>query len=394
MEKTVERFLVCIYAACLVFFTCASSLMGSPPLNDSTKNAVGVIIPLSGKLESVGQKILKGVEIAAHVFSEGPTPNVEYLIRDYGNNEESIPKIIEELDREHGVAAIIGPVGEHAGEIACREARSRNLPAIIFTQAEMPMQVESYCFRNFVTFDIQARTLLGAARNMGITRFAILNRDDFFGRAFSDAFERLAPPFGVQIVQHITYSSQNVDFNQQVKSLFGAAKKASTAQPGGKPSGRVAEFEAILIPDSAVNAAMIASYIYPKAPNIRLFGPMLWDTPEFVKVGGKYVENAIFVSGFFPNSLLSATQNFSRSFIETFKYTPSVWEASAYDTASILQDFLQVQGLSRPDLRERIATLKDFPGISGTTSFSSNGSLEKTLYLLTIRGGTVMEIHP
>jgi len=120
----------------------------------------------------------------------------------------------------------------------------------------------------------------------------------------------------------------------------------------------------------------------------------LWDSPDFVKVGGKYVENAIFLSGFFQGSLLSSVQKFNRSFTESFKYTPSVWEASAYDTASILQGFLLSQEFSRPTLRECIATLKDHHGISGTTSFFSNGSMEKTIYLLTVNGGTVAEFHP
>jgi ABC-type branched-subunit amino acid transport system substrate-binding protein len=392
MIKTLKELSILVYASCLMLFTCASPLIGSPPPDDRPQNTVGVILPLTGKWESIGQKILKGIVMAAGVFSEGATPNVEYLIRDYGNNEESIPKIIEELDKEYRVVAIIGPVGERAGEIACRESQSRNLPSIIFTQAETPPREGTFCFRNFVTIDIQAKTLLKAAHAIGITRFAIMYPDDLFGRTFSKAFQRMAPPFGIEIVRIIVYPQQNIDFNQQVKSLLKTAKKSSPAQ---NPSGKVADFEALLIPDSATNAAMIASYIRNLGmPNIRLFGPTLWDSPDFVKVGDKYVENAIFLSGFFQGSLLSSVQKFNRSFTEAFKYTPSVWEASAYDTASILQDFLLSQKFSRPTLREGIATLKDYHGISGTTSFFSDGSMEKTVYLLTVNSGKVSEFHP
>jgi len=366
----------------------------SPPLTGrGSRNVVGVILPLTGKWESIGQKILKGIETAANVFTAGEAPNVEYQIRDYGNNEEAIPGIIDELDREHGVVAVIGPVGERSGEIACREAQQRRLPAIILTQAERPPLEGTYCFRNFLTIDIQARTLLNAARGMGITRFAVMYPDDFFGRIFSAAFQRMAPSFGIKVVRTVMYSPKNVDFKQQVQSLSGTGRKGSSKAQ--KSLGRGGAFEGLLIPDSAENAAMIASYIsYLNLPNIRLFGPTLWDTPEFLRVGDKYVENAVFLSGFFPGSLLSSVQNFSRSFTDTFSYPPSVWEASAFDSASILQEALQSQSLSRQALRERIAAIKAYRGTSGITSFSSDGSLDKIPYILTVKGGTVFEIHP
>jgi branched-chain amino acid transport system substrate-binding protein len=386
MEKTIKQFMACICTICILFFTCAASIDGSSIQNDSPKKVVGVIIPLSGKWGSVGQKILKGIEMAANVFTAGQTPDVEYVIRDYGNNEESIPKIIDELDREYKVAAIIGPLGERASDITYREVQARHLPTIMFTQAEMTLQPNAYCFRNFVTVDIQAKALLGAARSMGITRFAVMSPDDRFGKTFSDAFIKMAPKYNIKVLRTITYAPQNGDFNQQVKALLASRKKI--------PSEKSADIKAILIPDSASNAAMIASYLYPKIPNARLFGPMLWDTPEFMKVGDKYVENAVFLSGFFHASIISSVQNFNQSFTSTFKYAPSIWEASAFDTASILQNILQSQTLSRSDLRERIADVKAYPGVSGITTFSANGSLDKEIYILTIRGGSIYEFHP
>jgi ABC-type branched-subunit amino acid transport system substrate-binding protein len=392
MRRSIKRLIVCLCTVCTLLFATGATIDGSLIWKDSPKNVIGVILPLSGKWESVGQKILKGMEMATNVFSDGPTSNVEYIIRDYGNDEDSIPQIMEELDRVYKAVAIIGPVGERAGDIASKEAQVRHLPSIMFTQAEMQPKEGAYFFRNFVTVEIQVKALLQTARNMGITRFAVMSPDDRFGKTFSDIFIRKAPSYGISIIRVVTYSPRNADFNQQVKALLANMKKIPSTQ--AQKSGKAADIEAILIPDSASSAAMIASYIYPKAPSIRLFGPMLWDTPDFIKVGDKYVENAVFLSGFFPGSLLSAVQNFNRSFTDTFKYTPSIWEASAFDTTSLLQDTLQAKELSRTELRDRIAATKTYHGVSGITSFSSNGALDKELYILTVKGGVVLEIHP
>jgi branched-chain amino acid transport system substrate-binding protein len=362
----------------------------------TAKNAVGVVLPLSGKWESVGQKILKGIEIAGGVFSNGPTPNVEYIIRDYGNNEDSIPSIIDDLDRNQKVTAIIGPVGEHAGDIACREMQTRHLPAIIFTQAEIPPKEGTFCFRNFLTIDLQAKAILSAARSMGITRFAVMSPNDHFGKTFAERFQRMAPSNGITVVRAITYSPQDVDFKVQLKTLFSTPKKSpAQGHPVDKSAGRGGEFDAILIPDSASNTAMIASYMsYLTIKNVRLFGPTLWDTPDLLRVGGRYVENAVFLSGFFPNTILTSAQEFNRSFSTTFHYTPSVWEACAYDAACILQDFFQSQSPSREALRVHLSTLKNYHGASGTISLYSNGTLEKSVYLLSIKDGAIYEIHP
>ena len=369
---------------------------GNNEPESTPRNAIGVIIPLSGKWESVGQKILKGIEIAGGVFSNGAAQNIEYIIRDYGNNEDSIPSIIDELDRTQKVVAIIGPVGEHAGDIACKEAQARHLPAIIFTQAEITPKIGTYCYRNFLTIDLQAKALLNAASSMGIRRFAVMIPDDRFGKTFAEKFQRLSPSFGITILKSITYSPQSVDFKQQLKTLFSGGKKTpAKGRPGDISLGKGGDIEAILIPDTAANAAMIASYIsYLNIKNIRLFGPTLWDTPDLLKAGGRYIENAVFLSGYYHGTILSAAQDFNRSFTNTFHYSPSVWEACAFDVAQILQAYTQSQKPSREALKDYLASLKNFHGVSGTTSFSSDGTLEKTIYLLTIKGGIIYEIHP
>ncbi|MCU0576012.1 MAG: penicillin-binding protein activator [Desulfobacterota bacterium] len=376
-------------AACLAVMLCtAATVIVMPGPAHAADGAVGVLIPLSGKWESVGQKILRGIMTAGEVFGQGPGSNVQFVVRDYGNDEESIPSIIDELDRRHSVVGIIGPVGERASEIACREAQKRGLPAIMFTQAETPPLDGTYCFRNFLTIDMQARALLDAARSMGITRFGVMSPDDHFGRTFSEKFQRLAPSYGIQVVKARVYPLQKTDYRQELTALFSGLKKSpAKGQPG--------DMEALLVPDSAQNAAVIASYLsYLKIRNVRLFGPTLWDSPEFLKVGGRYVEDAVFLSGFFQGSIMSAPQDFSRLFQDTFHAQPSVWEASAYDAARMMQGFLREHRPSRADLRAYLAGLRRFGGASGITSFSPDGTLEKSIHLLSVRSGVVYEIRP
>ncbi|HQP30369.1 MAG TPA: penicillin-binding protein activator [Deltaproteobacteria bacterium] len=340
------------------------------------RKAIGVILPLSGKWKSVGHKMLKGVMLASGVFGDGETSDVDYLIRDYGNDEAQIPKIIDELDREGQVLAIIGPVGNSASDIACRHSRQKGIPSLIFSQAGLTPSENTTCFGNFLTVYTQTRTLLQTARDLRISRFAILYPTDQFGETITRSFEQLAPQFGVQVIRKTAYPPEKNDFKDVVQGL------------------KTVPCEAVLIPDTAQKAAMIASYFpFYKISNVRLFGTNLWDTPELVREGGRNVQDAIFVSGFYAGSSSAQIRDFDSAFTAAFGSRPTIWEASAYDSAVILQNVLRNGARTRPAMRQGIASLTEFRGVTGVTSFTPNGLTRKDITVLTVRGSTVQELR-
>ncbi len=355
------------------------------------KSTIGVLLPLSGKWESVGQKALKGIEYASRVFGTEASPNVEYLIRDYGDNEKTLPAIIEQLDTRDNVVAIIGPIGESAGTIACREAQRRGIPSFIFTRAETAPSQESYCFNNFVSVDIQVEALLKAASARNITRFAILYPADNFGKVFTNTFIRRTGNYGIEITRQMEYPAETSNFKGIVQNFV----KGGPRPAPGKPKPAVSGYEALLVPDTATNAGMIATYLsYFNVKGVRLFGPNLWDTPDLIRVGGSSIENAVFVSGFYANSQLKNVQEFNEGFSSTFGYKPSLWEATACDAANILQNFTGLMPTQRKALQSQLGNLQDYPGLTGRTSFKKNGSIEKAIYVLTIKNSSVIEIVP
>jgi len=346
-------------------------------------NTIGVMLPLSGKWQTVGQKILKGIELAANVFSPsvaGKQHNICFVIKDYGEDETKIPSLIEDLDENENVIAIIGPVGEKACRITCNLVQQKGIPSILFTQADLLPADNSFCFRNFISTNIQAKAILNVASSMNINRFAILYPTDHFGTVFTSTFKDMAWGYGIDVVKVVGYSPDKTDFKEEMRTLV--------------PEDEAPDFEALLIPDTGMNAAMIASHLaYYDIEGIRLFGPSLWDTQDFINIGGEHVENAIFVSGFFLNSRLDCVQDFIDSFYYTFGYNPSIWEASAYDTTTILQNLLQ-ELLTRNSLREKICSLKDYPGVTGATSFNSDGSVDKVIFVLTVKDSNLIEVAP
>ncbi|HOJ13516.1 MAG TPA: penicillin-binding protein activator [Deltaproteobacteria bacterium] len=342
---------------------------------------VGLVVPLSGRWEAVGQKILRGVMCASGVFG-GEGLGIEFVVKDYGDDMGKLASIVDGLASDDRVLAVIGPVGEKAVEVACSHATPAGLPVISFTQAEPAGSKGTVCFRNFLTVETQAHALLAAAASLGVTRFAVFGPDDQFGKTLAHHFTRLAPTYGVRVLAARTYPPTHPDFQLELRELFKGMGEGAR------------QVQALLVPDEAANAGMIASYLaYLKRQGIRLFGPSLWDSPDLMRAGGANVEGAVFLSGFFPHGYSSAARDFAEAF-RPYGANPGVWEASAYDTARIVSNILQEGVRSRKGVAARLASVRRYDGASGLTSLFPDGSLEKQPRVLSVRGGAVVEIFP
>jgi len=350
------------------------------------KKSIAVILPLSGKYKPFGNKILKGVELASNVFSDEDSSDIEYLISDYASDDTKLNELIIEMDKR-GVIAIIGP----AGIQACRLANSKKIPVFVFSQESTPSKEDSCCFGSFLTIENQAKAILKEASESQTKRFAVLFPLNQFGMMFKDAFLKSAGEFGIEIAAIKEYPDNPKDFSSIIRSLKEQIKKS--ALKSGKSSKTVQQVDALLIPDSARNASIFAAYLNSGGlKDLKLFGPSLWDTPELIRLGGKNIEGACFVSGFYLESSSYATRNFVSDFTSTFNSTPSIWEASAYDTTRIIKSLIKDGNDTREKLKVAILSIKGYQGATGFISFDPMGLTKKDITILKVIDGTVTEV--
>jgi|WetSurMetagenome_2_1015567.scaffolds.fasta_scaffold23206_3 branched-chain amino acid transport system substrate-binding protein len=357
--------------------------------DNNSKKTVGVILPLSGKFKPYGLKLLKGVEMASNIYTGEGSQKIEYIIRDYGSDETRLSDIIEDLDRDNNVIAILGPMGTQA----CRTALKKGIPTFIYSKENLVSQEGSCCYGNYLTIGTQVSTLLKTARNQGIKRFALLSPSDAFGRTFRDVFIRTAQEYNIEVVFSQEYADDTKDFSNVVRLFRDTMRKQK--KPGKqKPANtQIPSIEAVMIPDTATNASTIAAYFpYYGIKDVRLFGTDLWDTPDFTRLGGKNIEEACFVSGFYAESSSIMVRDFVSTFSATFDSTPTIWEASAYDTTCIIRQMIEKGAETRSELNEAISSLKDYQGATGIISFYSDGSTRREITVLTVRDGSIIEV--
>lgn len=385
------------------------------------RTTIGCLLPLSGRYKVYGDRAMKGVEIALARFNQqniGGQP-VQLIVKDSGSDPGMLTVAIEELVQAR-VAAIIGPLvdAEYAAEIA----QKNGIPIVTFTQKENITEIGDWVFRNFITPEMQVKQIVGyAADVLGARNFVILYPEEKYGATFMNLFWDEVFQHGGRVVGVESYDPSQTDFAEPIKKLVGQfydtpwdlkdivrppqdsdtttneEQEISRGDRGRREDEgpeAIVDFDAIFIPDAPAKAGLIVPQLaYYDIEDVYLLGTNLWHSPKMIEMARDYVQGAIMPDGFFPDSQNLRVREFVKLFEDTYAETPGVIEATAYDTAMMLFQICQHPDVqSRTAIKEELLRLRDFPGVTGLTSFDGQRDALKELSMLRIEGDGFVEL--
>lgn len=373
------------------------------------RRVLGCLLPLSGSYQAIGQRALRGIELAVsrHNSGSGAAP-VQVLMKDTGSEAETTLRALQELERE-GVSAVIGPM-VHAEHVV-HAAQAMGMPIISITQKEGVVGVGGYVFRNFITPAAQVRSLAAyAVSKLGAARAVILYPDETYGRTFMGLFRDEFQVRGGEVLTAVAYNPAAADFAAPIKRLLRFSQKVpkeprpDRAEPRGSGTRRsrmeekdydlIFDFQVVFIPDEPSKAGMLVPQLaYHDVKNVYLLGTNLWHSEVLIKYAAPYVQGAIMPDAFLAGSAEPPVQRFVAAFEQTFHDPPGFIEAIAYDTATILLDAVSRPGVRfRSDVASVLHASEGFPGATGFTRFLPNGDCDKDLHILEVRGQKFVEI--
>jgi branched-chain amino acid transport system substrate-binding protein len=390
--------------------------------------AIGCLLPLTGAQKAYGEQALKGIELALSQVSEDKD-NIPFqiVIKDTASDPDKAAAIVKELS-EAKVAALIGPV-INAGP-AAEAAQKCGIPIITLTGKEGIPEIGDYVFRNFITPQMQVTSLVPyATRVLGLKRFAVLYPDEKYGTTLMNLFWDKVLENGGTITGVEAYKPDAMDFSAPIEKLVGlhyqlsqdvktavdlpnrggaegakGVSRESTA-PGDEASGVQkavkkltgnVDFDAVFIPDVPGKVGLILPQLaYYDVDKVVLLGTNLWHSKDLIQTANEYLRHAIIPDGFFAESELPHVKAFVEAFQAAYNVTPGFIEAISYDTAMMLFNLVnQPDILSRSALRDGIAAIRGFPGVTGRTSFTSNGDVTKDLFLLEVSADRFQALQP
>jgi ABC-type branched-subunit amino acid transport system substrate-binding protein len=379
--------------------------------------AIGLVLPLSGPYQKVGESVMRGLALGAGLYDEHPS-GLHFLVRDSGGDAARAAAAVREL-ADQGVAAIIGPVRSAEAVEAAPAAEAAHLPLLSFGRSDAISGLGTYVFRLGLTPGDQAAALVHwCVTQRGCKRFAILYPGDEYGVTFKNRFWDAVEAEGGSVVGVERYAPGAVDWQSEIKRLVGLAyvsreeqalidernklrrRATENAQKLAAPKYQnlppYVDFDAVFIPDDASSVGLILPQLHFFDVRDALYlGGSGWNDPALVKIAGSEARRAVFTDEFFAGSGRPEVVEFVRRYTLAYGAPPDEYAAEGHDAAALLRFVLA--GGDAPSgtvLRDRLLRVNAFPGASGVQSFDSSGGARKSLEFLTVRDNAIVATTP
>ena len=377
---------------------------------------LGLAVPLSGQYAPLGEAVLRAVVLALGVFDE---QDAHFLlaIRDTRGEVERGSAAVGELIEE-GVSAIIGPMSSRVSAAAAPLAEAAGVPLLSLARREDVSLLGDFVFRLGLTPTDQARALAGwAIEERGFGSFAVLYPDDSYGTTFKNIFWDEVESRGGRMVGVERYSPGTTDVQDEIKRLVGLyyltdvererlslrerllrrpqENAEQLADPNLVALPPYVDFDALFIPDSAAEVGLILPQLrFYDIRDVTYLGASEWNDNELIERAGSEASGAVFAGSFYARDSDPVVQSFVRRFTDAYGARPDGYAAEAYDAALLLRTLIEERdAISREELRRRILEVREFPGVSGVTSFDASGGTRKSPLLLTVRNRSIRPLE-
>lgn len=415
---------------------------------------LGCLLPLSGSFSAYGQRALRGIEMALIHFSQkAPELMPKLIVKDTQSDTKQAIDALKEMAKQ-GVAAVVGPMV--TAEQVAMEADALGVPIITLTQKEYITDGSPYVFRNFITPEMQVKTLVNfASETLGATRFAILYPNENYGVTFMDLFWDEVVVHGGMVAGAEPYNIIQTDFADSIRKLVGLyypmseddrikalehaemlcnpeksfqffepekedlfylnnkAKETfdfddtpddivtfmdeEAAEENKKDSEEeeaVVDFNAVFIPDSPKKVGLIIPQLaFYDIRDVHLLGTNIWHSDSLIHMSRKYLNDAVVVDGFFVESEDYHIRKFVSDFFKIYNEEPEIFAATAYDSALIILNLLRDPTIElRSQVKDRLLNIQAYEGITGKTTFRPDGEVSKNLFVLGVRRGEFIEL--
>jgi branched-chain amino acid transport system substrate-binding protein len=357
-------------------------------------NRIGCLVPINGQYAAYGRQVINGLSMAAEEYNQRhPDQPITIVTKDTQDDAETTRQSFQELTRNQGVLGIVGPLSSQCLLAVAEPANQLGVPLLTLTQPDESTADNPYVFHVFLDIRQMVKSLVQYCRTrLNYKNFAVLHPDDRYGQRLAKAFADEVQAAGGSLQASVSYSPSATEFQEPIQKLLKAA--AQKASPTDSVSKGL-PIDALFLPDQARTVSLLAPQLpHNNVVGVQLLGTNLWANPELVRMGGIYVEQAIFPTAYLPGSSDPKAQRFEERFKQMYQTTPSYLEAQAYDAMRmLLQAMEQTRApLDRLAVVDALRQIKNFDGITGNVSFAATGQPERRYTIFQVQGGQIVPI--
>ena len=342
--------------------------------NAATK--IGAVTCLSGPLSTFGVSSVQGAKLAAEeINSSGGILGqpLELIVEDNQSKAGEAATAARKFISQDKVVAILGDLTSSSTMEIAPLAQAAKVPLLTPSATNVAItKVGDYVFRScFIdpfTGQVMARFALDHLKAKRAVILTDVKQDYSVG--LSDAIRKYFTQKGGQVLKEISYSSGDVDFRAQLTT-------AKSLRP-----------DVIFLPGYYTEAGLILLQARQLGITNPFVGGEGWDSPALLQVAGKSADGNFYANHFSAADPDPIVQKFVQSYQAKYHSSPDALAALWYDGARILAQAIQQAGTTDPaKLRDALAAIKDFPGVTGKISIDENRNAAKPAVILTIEHG-------
>jgi len=341
---------------------------------------IGLITPLSGDVKTFGESVRNAFLIAveeANARGGVAGMKIAYVLQDDKNDATEAANVANLLVNQQRVKAIVGSVTSKATIPVSDIIQAARIPTISPTATNPKVTVadgkrKDYMFRACFIDPFQGSVMAKfsretlKAKNAAILYDASNDYSKGIAEFFRDAFRKQ----GGKVAAFESYGKDDVDFSALLTKV-----KASGA-------------DVLFLPDYYNKVGLIAKQVQEKGLKVRLVGPDGWDSPDLVKIAGSAIEGGYFSNHYSPDDLRPEVAAWVKKYKEKHGQVPDALGTLAYDATNLLLEAIRKAGSDDPKkIREALASIKGFDGVTGKATIDRNGDSIKGAAILKIEDG-------
>jgi branched-chain amino acid transport system substrate-binding protein len=339
---------------------------------------IGQVASLTGKEAAFGQSSNKGTVLAIEEINAAGGilgRPVELITEDNRSTQGESATAARKLISRDRVVALLGEVASGRSMEMAPVAQRAKVP-MVSPSSTNPRVTEmgNFIFRVCFIDPFQGEVLAKFSVNtLKAKRVAILaDAAAPYSIGLAEAFAKAFNAAGGELVMERRYQGGDKDFRAQLTAIRGANP------------------EAVFIPGYYTDVGLIAKQARQVGLGVPLFGGDGWEAPELLSIGGQAVEGSYYSTHFSPRSTEPAVEAFVARFKERWKgETPDAMAALGYDSAKILARAIETAGSTDgAAIREALASIRDFPGVTGVTSIDESRNARKAAVIIAVRNGS------
>jgi branched-chain amino acid transport system substrate-binding protein len=346
---------------------------------------VGINAPITGDIPKVGE----GTKYAARMWLEdinkaggievgGKKYPVELVIEDNESKAESAVKANTKMITEDEVLVIVGPQSSKQAVPAGDVANNYETPMITpWSTNPDSTKDRPFVFRGCFLDPFQGPVLANfITEEFGFTKAAVLYdvASDYpkgLAEFFKMAWEKI---HGVgSVVAYESFTTKDTDFSSQLSKI-------------NKSGAQV-----LFTPQYYNEVALIVQQAHELGWSNPIVGSDSWGSAETVTLCGKDCYGLFFSTHYAAAGAKGATKEFIDRYNKTYGYIPDDVAALTWDSLRLVQTAIENSGKisgkiknDRKAVRDALAKIKNFKGITGDMTFTEEGDPSKCAVIVRI----------